>query len=99
VDPNGTDFWWDAFAGNRNNCWFDNTGPDGTRGSLTSEPPLFPAEGQSVPGFLPEDCDTSIGTVSAQEAELVNCLGDITFDTGTCPWFTTPPEPEPEPEP
>ena len=25
--PNGVDFWWDEFAGNNGNCWYDNTGP------------------------------------------------------------------------
>ena len=30
--PNGVDFWWDEFAGNNGNCWYDNTGADGTDG-------------------------------------------------------------------
>ena len=29
--PNGVDFWWDEATPNTGNCWFDNTGPDGTR--------------------------------------------------------------------
>jgi Right handed beta helix region len=92
--PNGLDFWWDSFAGNTGNCWFDNTGVNGDRASLTATPPLVPVPGQSLPQFLPEDCATSVGTGgAAQEAELVNCLGDITFDTNTCPWFSTPPKP------
>jgi hypothetical protein len=82
-DPNGTDFWWDEFLDNRNNCWFDNRGKDGTPESVTSDPQR-----------LPSDCETSRGTAGTREAELVNCLGDITFDTSTCPWFRTPPEPE-----
>jgi hypothetical protein len=94
-DPNGTDFWWDAFVGNTGNCWYDNTGPDGTRSSLTAEPPLNPVAGTSLPLFLPEDCATSAGfTGIAQETELVNCLAN--FDQGAptpCTWFTTPPEP------
>ena len=28
--PNGTDFWWDQFPNNVNNCWYDNTGSDGS---------------------------------------------------------------------
>jgi hypothetical protein len=84
-DPNGTDFWWDEFVDNVNNCWYDNTGRDGTAASVTSDP-----------DSLPSDCATSRGTGGpVQEAELLNCLGDISFDTGTCPWFTTPPEPKP----
>jgi hypothetical protein len=92
--PNGTDFWWDQYAGNTGNCWHDNTGVNGNRASLTSVPPIGPVAGQSVPGFLPEDCATSVGTGGpAQEAELVNCLADFTYDTGTCDWFTTPKKP------
>ena len=84
TDPNGTDFWWDEFADNRNNCWFDNTGKDGTPASVTSDPDQ-----------LPSDCDTSRGMGSpVLESELINCLGDITFNTETCPWFTTPAEPK-----
>jgi hypothetical protein len=44
-----------------------------------------------VPPARTEHCATSVGTGgAAQEAELLSCLGDITFDTGTCPWFSTP---------
>ena len=39
-DPNGTDFWWDNFAGNTGNCWHDNTGKEGTAASVTSTPEL-----------------------------------------------------------
>jgi hypothetical protein len=92
--PNGLDFWWDEYAGNTGNCWYDNTGANGDRASLTAMPPLAPVAGQSLPHFLPENCATSVGTGGAvQEAELINCLGDISFDTGTCPWFSTPPKP------
>jgi hypothetical protein len=84
-DPNGTDFWWDEFADNVNNCWFANTGKDGSAASITSDPDR-----------LPDDCATSRGRGNpAQQSELFNCLGDITFNTSTCPWFTTPPEPQP----
>jgi hypothetical protein len=81
-DPNGVDFWWDEFAGNENNCWYRNTGKRGDAASVTSDP-----------SSLPSDCASSRGTSGAREAELLNCLGDITFNTSTCPWFTTPPEP------
>jgi hypothetical protein len=96
---NGVDFWWDQYADNTGNCWINsgpnaNTGVNGDRASLTATPPLGPIPGQSTPGFLPEDCSTSIGTGGpAQEAELGNCLADFTFDTNTCDWFTTPPKP------
>jgi hypothetical protein len=94
VQPNGTgdvttgrtDFWWDQYLGNTGNCWHDNTGKDGTASSVTSTPPS---------PLLPSGCDSSsMGTVGPQqEPELLNCLADITFDTSTCPWFTTPSKP------
>jgi hypothetical protein len=92
--PNGTDFWWDGFAGNTGNCWHDNTGVNGDRASLTATPPLGPAAGQSLPGFLPENCGSSVGAGgAAQEAELLNCFADFTYDTSTCDWFSTPAKP------
>jgi hypothetical protein len=92
-DPNGVDFWWDQFVDNRNNCWYDNTGRDGTAASVTSAPPS---------PFLPSDCATSRGTGNpAHEAELLGCFADFTAEgeAGTpkgqvCTWFTTPPEPK-----
>jgi len=94
VKPNGTgdlatgrtDFWWDQFLGNTGNCWHGNTGKDGTAAGVTSTPPA---------PLLPSACDSSsVGTVGPQqEPELLNCLADITFNTSTCPWFTTPSKP------
>jgi hypothetical protein len=88
--PNGTDFWWDQFAGNRANCWYQNSGPK----PITSDPP---------PPLLP-DCangsnpDSSVGTGNpVNEAELANCA--IPFITGNldpnhpCPWFDSPERP------
>jgi hypothetical protein len=85
--PNGLDFWWDQFAGNTGNCWFDNTGADGTEGGVTSDPPR---------PLLPSDCDASVGTGDPdKEAELTACF--VAFTEGTlpeaCPWFETPPRP------
>jgi hypothetical protein len=96
-DPNGTDFWWDGFIGNTGNCWYDNTGPDGTRASLESEPPLGPTPGASIPLFLPEDCATSLGIPAiVQETELLGCLASFDQSAPTpCTWFTTPSEPQP----
>jgi hypothetical protein len=84
-DPNGTDFWWDNFADNRNNCWYDNKGKNGTPASITS-----------APANLPSNCATSVGTGdAAQEAELLGCLAAVSSGGKDCPWFTTPPEPKP----
>ena len=82
-DPNGTDFWWDEFSDNTNNCWYRNIGRDGTETSITS-----------VPAALPSDCSTSRGMGGpVQQSELVGCFVAISSDTRNCPWFTTPPEP------
>jgi parallel beta helix pectate lyase-like protein len=95
-DPNGTDFWWDQFVNNTGNCWHDNVGKNGDRASLTADPPLFPAAGTSTPGFLPEDCATSVGTGGDNETELVSCLANFEGGAPTpCTWFTTPAEPQP----
>lgn len=97
-DPNGVDFWWDQFPNQQyhspptttGNCWFDNSGGDGTPGSVTSDPP-GPA--------LPANCDAALGTGGpAQDAELINCFAAFDEDTpdiSECDWFVTPPEPQP----
>jgi hypothetical protein len=85
VDPNGVDFWWDAFPGSRGNCWFRNSGPS----AVTTSPATLPnCDDGKDPG-------TSIGTGDAvNEAELLGCLLAYAFDErSACPWFTTPPEP------
>ena len=78
--PNGVDFWWDEATPNTGNCWFDNTGPDGTRDSLTADPPIGPAAGQSMPGFLPEDCASSMGSAPGYATKapvLLACFGAV----------------------
>jgi hypothetical protein len=95
-DPNGLDFWWDEFANNTNNCWYDNTGSGGTRESIKADPPIGPAPGQNIPTFLPEECSTSTGLGLGQdkEQELLSCFAYFEFDADTpCTWFTTPSEP------
>ena len=99
-ERNGVDFWWDEFAGNTGNCWRNNVGPDGTRDSLTADPPMSPSPNTNVPGFLPEVCDnTSVGTGDpAKEAMLFNCAsmytpGDTRDDHPGCEWFVPPEEP------
>jgi hypothetical protein len=97
---NGVDFWWDEFPGNVGNCWHDNVGPDGTRDSLVTDPPLAPAADLNVPTFLPEVCDnTSIGLGDVvKEAVLANCgtmytPGEEPPQPPLCDWFAIPPEP------
>jgi hypothetical protein len=98
--PNGNDFWWDEFSSNRWNCWFGNTGPDGTAGSVTGS-----GDAGNAPGFPPNplpNCaggtnqDSSVGNGDpAKEAYLVECSEGPDKDTGplACDWWTTPPRP------
>jgi hypothetical protein len=83
--PNGTDFWWDEFSGNTENCWFDNVGPDGTGSSITG-----PGTG-TPPDLLPSNCATSVGNGdAAKEQYLLQCSQPDTFN---CDWFQAPPRP------
>ena len=90
--PNGVDFWWDEFAGNNGNCWYENTGADGSKGSITGS-------GQGVPPeLLPSNCNTSVGQGDpVKEAVLADCSlysrGDTPGDHPLCYWFRMPPEP------
>ncbi len=93
-DPNGTDFWWDSFANQQyhdpktttGNCWYGNTGSDGTKSSITSVP---------AGALLPSNCGASLGLGgAAQESELLGCFASFDQGTGNCDWFTTPSEPK-----
>ena len=97
--PNGADFWWDEFLSNRWNCWYGNTGPDGTAASVTS------SDAAPFPGLPPNplpDCaggtnqDLSIGTGDiAKEAYLLECSQGPKSPTGgiACDWYEAPPRP------
>jgi hypothetical protein len=77
--PNGVDFWWDEFAGNADNCWYDNVGSDGTEAGVTGNPSRLPA-----------DCDRSVGTgAPLKSKELADCY----LELGSCSWSRTPPKP------
>jgi Right handed beta helix region len=96
--PNGVDFWWDEFPTNSGNCWYSNTGSDGST-TITSDPPPPPLAGTSIPHFLPEDCaaPTDVGMGSpVKEAMLVSCAAAIeagSYDASTCEWFQMPARP------
>jgi hypothetical protein len=76
--PNGVDFWWGNQEGDRNNCWFDNIGVDGTKASVTEEPDP-----------LPSDCENSLGDGPVLQAELLACF----LEEPSCTWHQTPPRP------
>jgi hypothetical protein len=85
--PNGVDFWWDEMTANTGNCWFNNTGSDGTASGVTGDPAV-----------LPSDCGTSIGGPAylGKAALLLACYGQWEtdqLDAGGCTWFDTPPRP------
>jgi hypothetical protein len=94
VRPNGVDFWWDEFPGNTGNCWYPNTGGDGTSKSITADPSPPPVEGTTVPGFLPEDCGSpaNVGAGDpAKEAMLADCAQN--GNDRICEWYQMPSKP------
>jgi hypothetical protein len=94
--PNGIDFWWDQGGIsvdptlNTANCWFNNTGSDGTGASVTS----VPAQGGNPMVNMPSDCanSPSVGSQNGQVSELLGCVAVPKGDP-SCPWFITPPKP------
>jgi hypothetical protein len=98
--PNGVDFWWDESPVNPGNCWFDNVGPAGDRASLTADPPLNPMAGTSLPGFLPESCESSLsgnplGYAVKAVIEL-DCFAEFELGIpgeGLCYWYEMPARP------
>jgi hypothetical protein len=93
VQRNGEDFWWDQGGLtadptlNTGDCWYNNTGTDGTAASVTGTP----SPAGTPPNNLPSDCahSPSVGALNGQVDELLGC------NTGapSCTWFTTPPKP------
>jgi hypothetical protein len=93
--PNGLDFWWDQGgisvdpSLNTANCWYDNTGVDGTAASVTG----MPSPSAPPPNNLPSDCNNSPSVGGgAQALELLTC-STVPEGDPSCPWFTTPPKP------
>ncbi len=93
VQPNGVDFWWDEFPDDTGNCWFGNTGPDGTNASWTGDPQRFAQPGMSVPHFLPEDCATSVGAGNPQKEAVLAYCANAAIGDESCEWYTEPPRP------
>ncbi|WP_205695468.1 right-handed parallel beta-helix repeat-containing protein [Conexibacter sp. SYSU D00693] len=90
--PNGVDFWWDEWAANNGNCWYDNVGVDGTAASITG-----PGSGV-LPDLLPRSCGSSMGIGDVVKAAvLLNCSmyedGDKPADRPLCYWFQMPAKP------
>ena len=86
--PNGLDFWWDEFVGNRANCWYGNHGPK----PITSSPGQLPHCDSGA------DPSSSVGLGNVVNyGELISCL--LAFETrnfdpnGTCPWLRPPQRP------
>jgi hypothetical protein len=94
--PNGNDFWWgELFTQNTGNCWYQNTGVDGTADSVTGpgEAGRLPA---AQPQELPSNCATSVGNTDAPKfGYLIECGNGPDEDTGPedCDWWQVPPEP------
>lgn len=97
--PNGLDYWWDEEPTSDDNCWYDNTGPDGTPESLTADPPFNPAgPTPPLPGFLPEECENTGGgpAYAAKAVLLLECYAEweaFSGDEGACYWYQMPERP------
>jgi Right handed beta helix region len=90
--PNGNDFWWDEFSGNTGNCWFGNTGSDGTEASVTG-----PGGPGMPPDMLPSDCASSVGPGDGAKTNyLIDCSDGPDEETGPldCDWWQPPPPPQ-----
>jgi hypothetical protein len=82
--PNGLDFWWDSFVGNKANCWYDN-------GAVKTSPSSLP----DCDGGRNPDSSTGTGDL-ANEGELASCTAAFetkNYDPATCPWFVSPSKP------
>ena len=96
--PNGNDFWWGELfdvGAPVNNCWYANTGSDGTAASVTG-----PGEAGRIaaapPQELPSDCATSVGNNDGPKLNyLVECGNGPDEDTGPtdCDWWQLPAQP------
>ena len=87
--PNGIDFWWDEFSGNTGNCWFDNTGADGTAASVTG--PGDPGSAARRPAVGLRD-ERRPRATSPRTRYLVDCSNGPDEDTGPldCDWWQPP---------
>jgi hypothetical protein len=99
VQPNGNDFWWDEFASNRWNCWYGNTGADGTSrvtgsGNAGRSPGVPPNPLPDCAGGSNQDMSRGNGD-PAKEAYLVDCGEGPDQDTSplACDWWVTPARP------
>jgi hypothetical protein len=89
--PNGVDFWWDegGIGKTTGNCWFLNTGPDGTAASVTG-----PGAGDGNDP-LPRDCGNTSSGDPVKVTYLLSCFlareGEAPPEQ--CDWYTLPPQP------
>ncbi|HEX2467699.1 MAG TPA: hypothetical protein VHJ54_05795, partial [Solirubrobacterales bacterium] len=93
--PNGTDFWWAAWPGNTDNCWFDNVGSDGTEDGITSDPPRDPLEAAPNDPLF-SSCDNTVATLDGPKyAVLIDCGEGPDSETGPldCDWWRPPARP------
>jgi hypothetical protein len=92
VQPNGVDFWWDAFPGNTGNCWWANVAAPGRQ--ITTSPAALP----DCAGGTDPSSSTGHGDV-ANESELTGCLVGFTVfaypngNPALCDWTKTPAKP------
>ncbi len=96
--PNGVDFWWDEATVNTGNCWYDNTGPDGTRGEPHRRPTDRAGRRQVDSGLparelLDEYGRPRIHGQGSTAAHLLRPVGGGQIDVPGCDWWDRPPRP------
>jgi len=96
--PNGNDFWWGELfdvGAVTSNCWYANTGPDGTAASVTG-PGEAGRMAADPPQVLPSDCATSTNNTDVAKLNyLLDCGDGPDEDTGPmdCDWWERPAAP------
>ena len=94
--PNGNDFWWgEFFSQNTGNCWYRNTGANGTAASVTG-PGAAGRTAATAPQVLPSNCSKSVGNNDTPKiVYLLDCANGPDEDTGPtdCDWWTRPARP------
>ncbi len=97
--PNGTDFWWDEFPTNTGNCWYDNVGRDGTKGSVSG--PGDAGRSPALPPNILPDCaggenpaiSIGLGDVAKEQYLLTCAEGPNATGPLPCDWYEAPTRP------
>ena len=95
--PNGNDFWWsEFFAQNTGNCWYGNTGYDGTAASVTGPGQAGRLPANSAPGAAVElrhERRQQRHPPSSSTCSTARTVPMRTPGPADCDWWTLPSKP------